>query len=316
MINKLKIGLDNIKWLNLDRYLQGCKYSLSRALVLPKGRVALSALLMLGAVQIAQAAESKWNPGNYSFNQATKILNQIVYEWHRKEFYCNMDFDVDDNITNMNWFDSTKAKNLKRSIQWDHIVPASHFWQAFSEWRDWHALCVTHHKNWTTSNYDWRRCAEKASPEYRKMQNDMYNLVPANWAINNIRKNKQFWEIPWEIREYWICDIEISEDYDLIEPSEELRWFVARVYMYMQETYPKYKILSDQNIKLYTAWNKMYPPTEWEVIRAKRIEQIQWNRNYVIERETQRTGKKGKSGDKWDFFKDALDILSIIKLLD
>jgi len=67
-----------------------------------------------------------------------------------------------------------------------------------------------------------------------------------------------------------------------VEPREEIRGEIARTYMYMDFVYPSRGIISKKNRKLFEAWNKSDPVDEWECERAKRIENIQGNRNEIV----------------------------------
>ena len=50
----------------------------------------------------------------------------------------------------------------------------------------------------------------------------------------------------------------------------------------MDSVYPGRGIISKKNSKLFDAWNKSDPVDEWECERAKRIEEIQGNRNEIV----------------------------------
>ena len=56
-----------------------------------------------------------------------------------------------------------------------------------------------------------------------------------------------------------------------VEPPTASRGVIARTYFYMEQEYPRFKI-SKQMKQLLTVWDKQHPVTEWECIRAKRIE--------------------------------------------
>lgn len=83
------------------------------------------------------------------------------------------------------------------------------------------------------------------------MEADLYNLAPADWALNAYRSNYNIAEIPWEKRKFWSCDFEIENR--KMEPPENKKWDIARTYIYMQLVYWKknwLKIISDKNKKL------------------------------------------------------------------
>jgi len=67
-----------------------------------------------------------------------------------------------------------------------------------------------------------------------------------------------------------------------VEPKESIRGEIARTYLYMDSVYPGRRIISKKNRKLFDACNQSDPVDDWECERAKRIENIQGNRNEVV----------------------------------
>ncbi len=66
------------------------------------------------------------------------------------------------------------------------------------------------------------------------------------------------------------------------EPPERARGAIARTYFYMRDQY--HLRLSRQQTQLFTAWNKLYPVSQWECERDQRIARVQGNHNpYVLE---------------------------------
>ena len=57
----------------------------------------------------------------------------------------------------------------------------------------------------------------------------------------------------------------------------------------MQAEYPRYRIDRPER-RLMKAWDKMYPPDEWECVRAERIAAIQGKRNRITD---ERCGEAG-----------------------
>ena len=112
------------------------------------------------------------------------------------------------------------------------------------------------------------------------MQADMYNLTPAIWALNALRSNYNIAEIPWEKRVFGSCNMEIENR--KMEPRDEIKWDIARIYLYMDVTYPNRGIISNKNKKLIDAWNKMDPVDKAECNRYRAIKKIQWNENVIL----------------------------------
>lgn len=170
----------------------------------------------------------------------------------------------------------THLKRAKK-VEWEHVVPAENFGRAFSEWRDGHSNCVDS----KGKLFKGRKCTEKLNKEYRYMQADMHNLFPAIGAVNALRSNYNFVMLPGEVKsDFGSCDMRI--DSRKAQPPEIARGSIARTYMYMEMTYPKYK-MSKQQSQLMEAWDKQYPVSKWECKRSKRIEKLQGNANQVVD---------------------------------
>jgi len=162
-------------------------------------------------------------------------------------------------------------------VEWEHVVPAENFGRNFSEWREGNDLCVTN----KGKSFKGRRCAEKVNQEYRLMQSDMFNLYPAIGAVNASRSNYNFVMLPEEKSSFGRCEMKIENK--KAEPPQNARGQIARSYIYMHETYKKYKMSSQQK-QLMNAWHKQFPVTKWECLRGQRIAQIQGNENKVLEK--------------------------------
>ena len=108
----------------------------------------------------------------------------------------------------------------------------------------------------------------------------MYNIYPTIGEVNALRSNYSMDIIKGEKREFGECDVEIMDK--KVEPRQSIRGEIARTYMYMDSAYPGRGIISNKNSELFDAWNKSDPVDEWECERAKRIEEIQGNRNEIV----------------------------------
>jgi deoxyribonuclease-1 len=223
------------------------------------------------------AAVAEGNTFNDSFNKAKKMLERQVYKDHRVTIYCGANFDAKKNIQAPEGFVTTTHLKRAKKVEWEHVVPAENFGRAFSEWRDGHSNCVDS----KGKLFKGRKCTEKLNKEYRYMQADMHNLFPAIGAVNALRSNYNFVMLPGEVKsDFGSCDMRI--DSRKAQPPEIARGSIARTYMYMEMTYPKYK-MSKQQSQLMEAWDKQYPVSKWECKRSKRIEKLQGNANQVVD---------------------------------
>lgn len=235
-------------------------------------KVLLSALL--AALLLPALAFAAGNTTNDSFAHAKKMLGQ-VYADHRITFYCGAEYDAQGNITLPEGFTTPKHEKRADRIEWEHALPAENFGQTFVEWREGSPECVDNRGK----AFKGRKCAEKANPEYRLMQADMYNLYPAIGAVNAMRSNFNYAILAGEPATFGACEMKIADR--KAEPPARARGQIARTYMYMQDSYSRYH-MSRQQEQLMQAWDKQFPVDEWECTRAKRIEKIQGNENKFV----------------------------------
>ncbi len=202
----------------------------------------------------------------------------IVYKDHKTTFYCDCPFNNKYTIIPSDKFSPT-IKYVKRAkiVEWEHIVPAENFGKSFKEYRDGHPDCFTS----SGKKLSKRQCAARTNKLFKRMETEMYNLVPSNGQVNAIRRNYSFTMIPEENRVFGNCDMEIENR--KAEPRPEIRGDIARIYKYMNWAYPGRGIISKKNKKLFDAWDKADPVDEWELQRCRRIEDIQGNMNIFVE---------------------------------
>jgi deoxyribonuclease-1 len=156
------------------------------------------------------------------------------------------------------------------------VVPAEAFGQSFADWRDGNAHCIRHGKK-----YKGRKCAEN-NPEFARIEADLYNLWPEVGELNGLRNNYSMAELGAEKMggDFGGCKAKIEDK--KFEPMPSAKGRVARVYLYMDQSYPGRGIVSDKNRKLFEAWDRLHPVDTWECQRAKRIEDIQGNANPML----------------------------------
>lgn len=222
------------------------------------------------------------NTTNDSFSHAKKMLGQ-VYTDHRITFYCGATYDAQGNVTLPDGFITPKHEKRADKIEWEHALPAENFGQTFAEWREGAPECVDNR----SKAFKGRKCAEKVNAEYRMMQADMYNLFPAIGAVNALRSNFNYAMLAGEPATFGSCDMKISGN--KAEPPARARGQIARTYFYMQDSYSRYHMSSQQE-QLMKAWDKQYPVDKWECTRAKRIEKLQGNENKFVKEPCQAAG--------------------------
>ena len=223
---------------------------------------------------IAQSNEG--NKKIESFSKSKKILKKIHQE-SPVTFYCQCNYDNNRPIWESCGFRPRKDKKRASRIEWEHILPASHFGIKFNAWVNGHPVCISS----KGKKFKGRKCTEKVNKIYRYMQADLYNLQPAIGEVNGLRSNYQIGEIDGEVREFGKCDIEIKNK--KVEPAPKIRGDIARTYLYMEQTYPQYIIFNQSIKKLIIKWDQDDPVDEWECKRAILISNIQGNTNKILQ---------------------------------
>lgn len=229
---------------------------------------------LLGLLVHPATTTAGGNTANDSFNDAKRMLERQVYFDHRVTIYCGARYEGKDIVIPQGFTTPAHAKRAAR-LEWEHAVPAENFGRSFPEWREGDARCVDNRGK----AFRGRKCAEKVNREYRYMQADMYNLFPAMGAVNAVRSNKQYSELPGVPSSFGSCNAKVQGK--RFEPDDSAKGQVARAALYMDEAYARFR-LSDQQRKLFGAWDRLHPVDRWECTRAKRIEKLQGNENRFV----------------------------------
>lgn len=218
--------------------------------------------------------EIRGNRGVKNFHDAKKLAIR-VHKDHQTTIYCPCTFSgktID--LKSCGYLVHKDAKRAAR-LEWEHVVPAEAFGQSFKEWREGSEVC---HKK-SGKGFKGRKCAE-TNPEFQRMEADLYNLWPIVGELNGLRSNYSMAQIAGAAMTFGGCKVKIADR--KFEPMDEFKGIVARDYMYMDVNYPGHGVISEKNRKLFEAWNKSYPVTQWECERAGRIKKIQGNENQIL----------------------------------
>lgn len=235
---------------------------------------------MLGATALGPA----WGAGNEkitSFTKAKRLALELQKE-HPFTLYCNCRYEgkkID--LASCGYKSPKGAKSAKRAerLEWEHVVPAENFGRAFAEWREGGPLCRKKGRS-----FKGRKCAETNS-EFNHMEGDLYNLWPEVGEVNGLRNNFSMEALGGPAKNpkgttFGGCKAVVADR--KFEPMDAAKGVVARVYLYMDQAYPGKGIVSDKNRKLYEAWDKMFPVSDWECRRGDKIRKLQGNENPVL----------------------------------
>ncbi|WP_104628945.1 endonuclease [Helicobacter bizzozeronii] len=205
-----------------------------------------------------------------NFTQAKQRLIKLYEQHpdHQTTFYCQAPFRVvhkgtktrleiikSDKYTARN-AKTKKGKTNQRAwrVDWEHIMPAQNFGRHLACWRK-----------------GGRKACEK-DPTFAKMEGNMFNLVPTIGEVNGDRNNYRYAQAPKNMRytQYGNCKVYTDFKEKRFYPADYSKGWIARAYLHMSQTYGINLARAER--QLMEAWNKMYPPSAWEIERTKIIE--------------------------------------------
>ncbi|MEQ9364278.1 MAG: endonuclease, partial [Leptospirales bacterium] len=116
-----------------------------------------------------------------------------------------------------------------------------------------------------------RACCRRVDPEFRFMEGDPHNLVPAIGELNARRSDFGFGVVPGEERLFGACDFEVgrTDERGLIEPRAEIRGDIARIHFYMIDRYGV--PIETEYLSMLQEWDRLDPVSPFERIRNRRI---------------------------------------------
>ncbi len=229
--------------------------------------IALSGLLLLFVPQI-NASEAQ-HPT--SFNQAKRIAKSIYADYlPHQSFYCGCNIIIEGkkwqpDLTSCG-YQVRKQQRRANRIEWEHVVPA---WEIGHQRQCW--------------QQGGRKHCAKTDSQFKKMEADLHNLVPAIGEVNGDRSNYRFslWNAKPE--QYGACDMTVDFKDRKVQPPAASRGQIARTYLYMQK---KYNLaISNSQLKLFKAWDKSYPVDSIECRRDQQIAAKQGNHNPFVQQQ-------------------------------
>ena len=219
------------------------------------------------------ALAAAFNVNALSFSQA-KTKFQTLYKASPTTFYCGCDIEWQSkkkliSVSNNCGYEprnefTKKGKVNKRAkrIEREHVVPAWEFGHQMQCWQ----------------NGGRKACKKMA--QFKAMEGDLHNLVPAIGEINADRSNFKFNMVNGEYRVYGQCDSEVDFKARVFEPAPKIRGNIARTYFYFEQLYGLK--ISKQQKKLYQAWDKLDPVDTQECSIHNKKAALQGNENPFI----------------------------------
>nr|WP_137887740.1 endonuclease [Pseudomonas sp. 2FE] len=153
--------------------------------------------------------------------------------------------------------------NRAQRLEWEHVTPA------------W----VLGHQRQCWQKGGRENCAAN-DPVFRAMEADMHNLWPSVGEVNGDRSNFRYSQIVSAPQQYGACQTRVDFKQRVAEPRDEAKGQVARIYLYMHDRYGL--SMAKQQQQLFSAWNRQYPVTTWELERDQRIARVMGHSNPFV----------------------------------
>jgi deoxyribonuclease-1 len=212
-----------------------------------------------------------------NFNEAKKVASGIFIP-HPITLYCGCRYDTHTHKIDLSSCNMQSAQNIKRAhqMEWEHMMPAENFGRQLTCWRK--KICTTENG----MAFKGRKCCERTSEMFNKMEAELYNLWPSVGSVNQARSNFRYAQFSanFPYKYFYGCPILIDAYSRKVEPRVEAKGIVARANLFMAQ---RYKIrLSQAQQQLFVAWDGQYPPNAWEKSWAKQIAAIEGYTNPFI----------------------------------
>ncbi|HPY42666.1 MAG TPA: endonuclease, partial [Thiolinea sp.] len=126
---------------------------------------------------------------DYSFSQSKLVLAQKIYKNHLVGFYSSCRFHAQQKLLVSDWascgYQARKNPERAKRIEWEHVVPAWVFGHQLQCWQQ-----------------GGRAHCRDTNAQFRQMEADLHNLVPAIGELNGDRNNFPYGVVSGEPRAY------------------------------------------------------------------------------------------------------------------
>lgn len=206
--------------------------------------------------------------------QAVKLIKKIHFDYKKTWLNgCDYTYDLQSCMDKTMVDTSTcSVQEQNQTVKWIQVVPDSFYGRNRECMNE--EVCVS---KYTGKNYKGKRCCRQSDAEYRKMEADLFNLIPVVSAVAEKRTDQIFQEV--KAPKYRVGKVKMDDAF--IEPPDNLKGDIARVYLYMNERYGLDLTLDEKEAYYY--WHKFDSVDQRECAIAKMIMKIQGSRNRWIQ---------------------------------
>lgn len=224
-----------------------------------------------------------------TLREAKSLARKKIYRDHRVTFICQCSFDSSGTLSESDCGYRPREKSEKGGLaMWRRVVPVNERASRLDCWRKGHPDCFDDEGRRIMG----RECCALpgVSEKYRRMNADLHNIVPVIGELHDNSFHLAPGEVEGEKRLFGACDFEVDTENKIFEPAKSIRGDVARIHLYMDETYGVK--IEGENRALLLKWHQEDPPDDWERERNRRIKKIQQNGNPFVEHPDQDAGTK------------------------
>jgi len=211
-------------------------------------------------------------PDNRS--QAKNLLKMIDLDYKVARLTgCHYTYDttscMDKTIVDLSTCNVTEAN---QTIKWIQVVPDIFFGRHMACMNE--KVCIN---VFTKEKFGSPMCCRRINTTYKQMEADLFNLIP---VVSEVAL-KQGVRIFDDVKKPMFSIGNIMFDMDYMEPRDEVKGDVARVYLYMDERYGL--DLSQQQQEVFKRWHKLDPVDAHECTVAEIILKVQGGHNTLVE---------------------------------
>lgn len=203
-------------------------------------------------------------------SQAKNVL-KMVYLDYKKTFLNGCDYSYDPHsCMDKSMVDtrSCSVDEVNETMKWMQVVPDTFYGR--------HKSCMIEKpciNVFTKEAFGSPMCCRRIDKQYREMEADLFNLVPVVTSLARLQKGRTFGEVKRVTQ--GIGDVKIGKRH--IEPPQQVKGDVARIYLYMDERYTL--DLSPQQKALFLKWHHEDSVDAKECTLAKIFQKVQGGEN-------------------------------------
>jgi deoxyribonuclease-1 len=228
-------------------------------------------IILLLFISIMLFSRGYDSPDNRS--QAKNLLKMIDLDYKTARLTgCSYTYDISSCMDKTIVDISTCSLEDNQTIQWIQVVPDTFFGRNMVCMNE--KVCVN---VFTKEKFGSPMCCRRVNTQYKKMEADLFNLIPVVSEIAAKRGTRIFSDV--KNPSFSVGSTKFDTDH--IEPHDEIKGDIARVYLYMDEQYDL--ALSKTQKEVFMRWHKLDPVDKHECAVAKIILKVQGTHNVLVE---------------------------------